>query len=284
MAAEPVAATALSELEFAHIDARFGLENGRISFLAAGSADRPAILLLHGIGSNANGWRRVMHRLRDDYRVVAWNAPGYYLSSNLCADSPAADDFADVATALLDALGIAEALVVGSSFGAMLAAAISARHPQRVRGLVLLGATRGHAALPEEERARRLDARLAAVRNGPLAFAASRGGELVAPSASAAVRAEVRQLLSAVWPRGFAQAARAVAKTDVVALGPRIRASTLVAVGSEDRVNPVDVSRQICDAIAGAQLSILDGVGHLSKVEAPDRVARLILGHTRMIG
>jgi pimeloyl-ACP methyl ester carboxylesterase len=285
MAAEPVLEVTVPELQFAEIDTRFGLEpGGRISYLAAGDADRPPVLLLHGIGSNANGWRHVMRRLRGDYRVVAWNAPGYYLSSNLRSDSPTADEFADVAAALLDGLDIAHALIVGSSFGAMLAAAVAARHPQRVSGLVLLGTTPGHAALPEDERARRLDARLAAMRNGPVAFAASRGSELVAPSASAAVRAEVRQLLSAVWPRGFAQAARAVAKTDVVALGPSIRAPTLVAVGSEDRVNPVDVSRRICEAIAGARLCVLEGVGHLSKLEAPDRVARLILDQVRMTG
>jgi pimeloyl-ACP methyl ester carboxylesterase len=234
---------------------------------------------MHGIGSNATGWRHVMKGLSGDCRVVAWNAPGYYLSGNLASDSPAAEEYAAVAAALLDALGIAQANVVGSSFGAMLAATFAARHPQRVDRLALLGATSGHAALPAAERARRLERRLATMRNGPMAFAASRGNELVATSASTAVRAEVHQLLRAVWPRGFAQAARAVAATDIFALAPAIRARTLVAVGAEDRVNPVEISRQICEAIAGARLAILEGVGHLSKLEAPERVVRLIRDH-----
>jgi pimeloyl-ACP methyl ester carboxylesterase len=52
-----------------------------------------------------------------------------------------------------------------------------------------------------------------------------------------------------------------------------------VAVGAEDRVTPVEVSGEICGAIAGARLSILEGFGHLSKIEAPECVVRPIRDH-----
>jgi pimeloyl-ACP methyl ester carboxylesterase len=67
--------------------------------------------------------------------------------------------------------------------------------------------------------------------------------------------------------------------TDVLEFANAIAAPTLLVVGKEDRVNPPELSRAIQSGISGSRLVELDGVGHLAKLEAPDRVIELLLAH-----
>lgn len=269
----------LPELKLVAVDAsRAGLEGPRMSYMEMGSAP-DTVVLLHGIGSNSTGWRFVMPALAVDHRVVAWNAPGYYLSDNLAAEAPVHTSYSDALAAFLDALNIDAAHVVGSSFGSLIAMSFASRFPERVRRLVLLGTTRGQAWLSPEERARRLEMRAASIREGGLALAEQRWSNLVSPSASPSAIALVKSVLGATHKRGMMQSARASDATDVMEFAPRIKARTLLAVGSEDRVNPPDISRTIAAAIEGSTLVELPGVGHLPKLESPERTIELIRNH-----
>jgi len=255
-----------------------GLEGPRMSYMEMGDS-RDAVVLLHGIGSNSTGWRFVMPALSTDYRVVAWNAPGYYLSDNFSADAPSHTSYSDALAAFLDALGLPSVHIVGSSFGSLVAMSFASRFPERVQRLVLLGTTRGQAWLPPEERARRLEMRAASIRDGGLALAENRWANLVSPDASPTAIALVKQVLGATHRRGMTQSARTSDATDVLTFAPRIKAQTLLAVGSEDRVNPPEISRTIAAAIEGSKLVELPGVGHLPKLEAPQRTIELIRNH-----
>jgi pimeloyl-ACP methyl ester carboxylesterase len=256
-----------------------GLEGRRMCYMEAGPADAPAVFLLHGIGSNSGGWRFVIDGLKDRYRVIAWNAPGYYLSDNLRAEAPNNFQYADALAALLDALGIQQAFVAGSSFGSLVAASFAARHPVRVRRLALLGTARGQKWLPPEERARRLQMREDSIRDGGVGLAETRWKNLIAANASPTTIRLTQEALRATHRRGFLQAARTSDTTDVVEFAGSIKAPTLVMVGTEDRVNPPEISRVIHGAIAGSRLVELEGIGHLPKLEAPARVVTLLREH-----
>ncbi|MFX5676509.1 alpha/beta fold hydrolase, partial [Acinetobacter baumannii] len=87
------------------------------SYMEAGPADAPPLLLLHGIGANSGHWRFQYAALQDRYRVIGWNAPGYMLTDNLKAETPSCEDYGGAVAAFLDALGIGKAYVLGNSFG-----------------------------------------------------------------------------------------------------------------------------------------------------------------------
>jgi len=273
----------LPETRFTALDAAaLGLAGPRASHLEAEPREptaQPPLLLLHGIGSNATGWRYLLDEMAATRRVIAWNAPGYWLSDGFIADAPRIEDFADAAAALLTALGIARAEVAGSSFGGLVAAGLTARHPDRVTRLTLLGASAGFRPKPAEERARILAMRAESIAAGGMALAAGRWQRLVAADTAPEVVALLQRTLAATHPRGMMQAARAIDSADLITdFAPHITAPTLVACGSEDLVNPVPVSEAIAAAIAGARLIVLPGVGHISKLEAPRALAALLRG------
>lgn len=96
------------------------------------------VLLLHGIPTQAFLWRDVARGLAGRWRVVAPDLLGFGL-----ADTPETADVTPRGQAVflgrvLDQLGVDPCLIVGHDYGALVAAELLAREPQRVRGLVLL--------------------------------------------------------------------------------------------------------------------------------------------------
>jgi alpha-beta hydrolase superfamily lysophospholipase len=81
-------------------------DGDRISYMEAGAANAPTVLLLHGIGANSFYWRYLYEGLSARYRVVAWNAPGYILSDPLKNERPTCDDYAKALDAFAQAVDL----------------------------------------------------------------------------------------------------------------------------------------------------------------------------------
>ena len=126
-------------VEALHTDGSFVTAEGlRIHYRTAGSG--PPLILIHGIFANLFGWRHVFTGLAQEHTVYALDLKGHGLS-----DKPASGDYspfgmADLIAHFMDALGIDSAAVIGQSMGGAIAAALAARHPARVRQLVLVDA------------------------------------------------------------------------------------------------------------------------------------------------
>ena len=105
---------------------------------AAGPPDAPAIVFVHGTWLARSSWSPQLADLADTYRVIALDLPGH----GVLADRPftvrgAADELERV---IVEAAG-GRAVVVGLSLGGYVAMDLAAREPDRIRGLVLAGAT-----------------------------------------------------------------------------------------------------------------------------------------------
>ncbi|MBE0699187.1 MAG: alpha/beta hydrolase [Anaerolineaceae bacterium] len=96
---------------------------------------KPILVLQHGFSDNGLCWGPVAQELAEDYDVILPDARGHGLSARV-ARGESIDQAADLA-ALMHALGVKKALVAGHSMGAQIAAALGARFPERVTGLVL---------------------------------------------------------------------------------------------------------------------------------------------------
>ena len=160
-----------------------------IAYRESGDAERPALVLLHGIGSTSAVWREQYAPLGERFRVVAWTAPGYHESAALLAQTPKAQEYGAALAKLLDALGIREADLVTNSWGTLVALGFATLHPGRVRKLVLGGPTAGCHGLAPEQRDTLLAERIARVRSlGLVAMRQQDAPRLVAQSATPQAR------------------------------------------------------------------------------------------------
>lgn len=252
---------------------------GTVSYREASApAGVEPLILLHGIGSGSASWLAQLDGLRERYRVLAWDAPGYGESTPVAPRSPIDTDYAAALAAWMDALALERAVFVAHSLGALMATAFAVLAPVRVHGLLLLAPAAGYGQASAPERAKLRDHRLALLdRLGPAGLAATRSGMLCSPHASAEARAWVAWNMARVLPCGYRQATHLLANANLSARLAALR-STLplrIAVGADDVVTPPPICAALA-ARAGVELERLPGLGHACYIEAPARLIRLI--------
>ena len=259
------------------------IQRGRaagIALLRRPGAEGLPLVLLHGVGSDAESWSPLIEALPPGRDIVAWYAPGYGDSTPVAPQAPAPDDYAAALEAMLDALALGRVLLAGHSLGCLFAARFAARNPNRVARLALMSPALGYGAigpLPAAVQARIDD--LDAL--GPAEFAARRAARLVHDAAGRpAVLEGVRRAMAAVNPAGYAQAVRALGAGHLLADAPRLTMPTVVVTGLEDVVTPPGNARRLHAALPSPlRLAELPGAGHAMPQELPKAVAA-ILGET----
>jgi pimeloyl-ACP methyl ester carboxylesterase len=249
----------------------------RWSWLESGSPSAPALLLLHGIGAHAGYYRYQLAGLADQWRVVAWNAPGYGLSDSLRTATPGSTDYAQAVLDFAEAAGLDRFVLGGNSFGSAVAQAVAIHHPQRVQGLFLTGTGVGQRELSPERR-EAYQRRIERIRLGAYQYADAGVDHLVARSASAAARELATDLARGLHAAGVERAA-------AFRTGPffspdhadRLTMPVCIVQGEEDRVNPrASNADLLAAAVPHARFLELAGVGHLVDIEAPDQVNALL--------
>jgi pimeloyl-ACP methyl ester carboxylesterase len=255
----------------------------RIAYERAGHG--PPVVLVHGFVGDASGtWGRQLEALSDEYTVIAWDGPG----AGRSADPPDGfrlPQFADCLAEFTAELGVEHPHVVGLSFGGAMALELHRRRPAVPRTLFLAGAYAGWAgSLPPEAVAERLRFCLDAADLPPDGFVESMLPSMFSPSAApervAAFAASVRQF----HPDGFRAMARASAEADLRPVLGRVSVPTVVLCGDRDTRAPLPVAEALHAAIPGSQLVVLDGVGHASAVEAPERFTDAVRTFLRRSG
>lgn len=226
-------------------------------------------LLLHpGYGCTVEIYWKNAPELAKHFRVIVFDPRGAGRSSIGDAATTTPKTFADDATAVLDAEGVALAHVFGTSFGGMMAQHIALEHPHRVRRLVLACTTVGnphHVAPPLENMAKfnaasDIEDPVAAVRstyalNYSDAYVATHDDEIVAHALADAALRPTRE--------GMATQLAAVLAHDTHARLREITSPTFVAHGTDDGTVPVENGRILAAGIPSARLKLYPGGRHL---------------------
>lgn len=249
----------------------------------------PPLVLLHGFTGRGALWRDHAAALAARFRVIAPDLLGH-------GDSAAPADparyampraLADLA-ALLDALGVDRAALLGYSFGGRIALAFAVELPERVAALALEGASPGIAD-PDERAARRAaDAALAArlERDGLATFVdAWMAQPLFATQARlpAAVRAAARAQRLRNDPTGLAACLRGLGTGSQPSYWHRLHQlpmPTLLLAGAHD-AKFQRLARAMHESIPDATLRLVPGAGHTTHLENPTAFRGLAGGFLR---
>jgi 3-oxoadipate enol-lactonase len=239
-----------------------------------------AILLLHAFPLDAQMWRPQIEAFGSDTAILAPNHPGF--GGAAVPDVMTMELAARSAIAALDEAETDRAIVCGLSMGGYVALELWRRAPERVGGFVFAN-TRAGADSPEGAANRRaLAERLRSEGKG---FFADGPPGLLSPNASDDLRARVRAIIAEQPADAIAAASLGMAeRPDSTPDLPGIDVPTLVVTGSEDSLIPPGVTSEMADAIPDAELAVIEGVGHLSNLEAPEEFTRLLDGHLERAG
>ncbi|MFC9390179.1 alpha/beta hydrolase [Streptomyces venezuelae] len=239
------------------------------------AGDGPStVLLLHSGVCDRRMWDGQFRVLAEaGHRVVRCDLRGF---GDTPVDAPHthADDVRD----LLDHLGAAPAVVVGSSFGGEVALELAARHPGHVSALALLGSAMPGFVPSDALRAwgGREDALLEA---GDLDGAVELNVDTwLGPEAGPEARALVREMqrrafeLQLAAPEEFSPVSPEVTADDLAG----IEVPALVAVGAHDLPDFRAIADDLTRLLPGARRVDLDWAGHLPALERPEETARLL--------
>ena len=233
------------------------------------------VIFLHAFPLNRTMWDGELAGLLNEqrYRLVSLDWRGFGES-----DAPGEGEIsmmellAEDVVALMDHLGIEQAVLCGLSMGGYVAFACLRHYAQRIAGLILAD-TRPAADPPERQASREEMAHIAETQ-GSSAIAELQLPRLISNYTrqhNPAVEARVRQMINAATQSGIAAASRGMAKrADASDLLASIRCPTLVITGQEDALIPLSETQSYAERIPGAQYMVIPDAGHLSNLEQPD--------------
>ncbi len=249
-------------------------------------------VLLHGIGSGSQSWLYQLQfaRANGDKKagvqglgeVLAWDAPGYALSTPLHNLAPTPQEYAQQFWAWLDAFEIQsgvqsnELTLVGHSLGCLMATAAQKLRPNRVKRLVLLSPAIGYAAAAEEVRVAKREDRLKNLNLlGPKGMAEKRGHAMLHAPVSEELLDYVKFIMAQVIPHGYQQATHMLSNADLLQELESVGCALSVASGDQDVITPLGSCQSVA-AKKNVPHQVLIGAGHACHLQTPDVVTQLI--------
>ncbi|GAA3666601.1 alpha/beta hydrolase [Nonomuraea antimicrobica] len=250
-----------------------------IAYESFGSPEGRPLLLIMGLGAQLIQWDEALCELlvEQGHHVVRFDNRDTGLSTHLhdlgvpSAGAPAPyllDDLADDTAALMDALGLPAAHVVGASMGGMVAQTLAIRHPGRVLTLTSIMSTPGPSVAPPTEAAAAvLTGRPPADRAAVLEQAVRTWSTIGSPGYELD-REKIVARAGLAYDRCFDPAGTARQLAAIMASGDRtellagVRVPTLVLHGEADPLVPPAGGRATAAAIPGARLVTYPGMGH----------------------
>ncbi len=254
------------------------IHSGLLHVVEKGDLSAPPVVFLHGFPFSHKMWLTQVDAVSKRNRAVAYDIRGMGESS-LGDGQYTIEGHVDDLLALLDNLSIARATIVGLSMGGYIALRALERNPERFAAAVLCD-TRSEAD-PNEARIARATSMTAVKAHGSLWFADEFIKKVFAPDAASRVPDAVDMIRTTIGrtpPLAIAGNLLALAgRTDTTTALSGFRFPTMILVGEHDTLTPPDAARSMHSRIKGSSLHIIPHAAHMSPLENPGEVTRLLL-------
>jgi pimeloyl-ACP methyl ester carboxylesterase len=240
---------------------------GRLRVSDAGTGE-PALVFVHGLGSELEVWRPTLERLRSSRRVVAYDQRGHGGSDR--TGGYTLDALASDLEALRRALGLERMVLVGHSMAGAVITTYAGTHPERVAGLVYVDAIGDFAGVPREA----LQPLVEKEAGYGTAEVRAAFVEMLGPKARPATREAVLTSAARLDPRAFGALRREL--FDFRDATRRLAAFPGPALAVEAAAPPYPTV--LASNVLGIPRTELAGVSHWLQLDDPDALARALDG------
>ena len=225
--------------------------------------DRPPLVLCHGLGGSHAVWYQQVAHFARHRRVITWDARGFGLSTNSGGNATVVTAAKDL-RAVLDALDVQAAHVVGQSMGGWTALGFTRAHPTRVRSLTL---TNSLAGIGSERWAAGVSKAPPPSTDTFVGEHAALGPALVRDDPAKAFL--YQQLGGTRTPPPEAMRSLLTTHVDGAVLG-WMTAPVLVIGSSDDTIFPVPLLVDVVGHLPVARFEVVEGAGHSTYYERPE--------------
>jgi pimeloyl-ACP methyl ester carboxylesterase len=258
----------------------------RLYYYAAGTrGSGEPIIFLHGFPTSSHLWREVVPLVSSGHRMVVVDLLGYGRSDRPQKRDVSIKGHGDRIIALLDALRITYAAIVGHDVGGGIAQYIAVRYPARVSRLCLVNSVAFDDWPTRDVKVAK--ASLPLTRHLPATWILSilrtdlQRGYAEQERGSHSVEQYVLPFATPEGRDTLVEHLTALDPAETMALAPRLKdipAPTAIIWGEHDPFLPISIGRRLHESIPGSTLDVVPEVRHFTPEEAPERTATIIGG------
>ncbi|MFY9510963.1 MAG: alpha/beta fold hydrolase [Rubrivivax sp.] len=257
----------------------FVRSQGRDIYFERHGDSGPALLFLHGAGSNAATWWQQLPTFARQFSCLTMDIRCFGRSA-APTDEFQLPLFVDDVLALLDHQGIARVVPVGQSLGGMVGLQLALRHPQRVAGFVACDSSLAidHPVLVDSiERRFRSVAAVSIEQRSLGRWFLERQPELAALYAQINhFNPSAHSLPAEAWRAAMTRLNTPEHLTPTESLR-RLACPTLLIVGAEDPIVPVSAMHDVAALVPGSEVVVVDNAAHSAYFEQPAVFNRVLL-------
>jgi len=239
----------------------------RVHYVVEGPAGGPVVVLVHGLSGRAEDWRALApYLVKAGCRLYMPDLPGYGRSEQPADFSYSVHDEAEVVVGILDALGLRKVDLGGWSMGGGIVQHVAARHPERVRRLMLFDAA-GIREMPK------WDLRLFTP-TSPAQL--DQLDALLMPHPPAVPGFVARDVLRVIgnnaWVVHRALASMLTGQDATDGLLPQLKMPVLIVWGAIDRITPLSQGETMHRLVPQSELAVVPGCGHMAPLDCASQV------------
>jgi pimeloyl-ACP methyl ester carboxylesterase len=246
------------------------LKTGQISYRQSGHGND--LVLLHGLAGNSRTWQKQFDFFSQNFRVTAWDAPGYGKSDIISAEINA---YSESLNEFTNAIGIKTFILLGHSMGGIVAGHFSSQFPNRVSKLILSCTFLGRKQPKGSPLNKNYRLRLAQFdKMTPIDYGHARARSMTAPDCDLDILNDLAKIGAETRKEGLENAMRVISEADNGPSFASLNMPVLVLAGELDTTVTKNLTeamvRVIPNSIPYINILYLKNVAHGPYMESPD--------------
>ena len=254
------------------------LEQSLPDYSVTGQSDTTVFMLHCAFGAKEYWYYQIEALVKNGYRVVAWDAPGYGLSE--MPEEFSIESLARVCCNLINALGTKTNIVMGHSMGGMIAQRAYDYLPEKIHGLVLSATSAAFGGRGGDWQKKFVSDRVAPLDNGLTIpeYAPTMLKNMMTPAAEGRAVDLVLQVVSLMREETFRAAIEAITHFEGRDVLPKMNVPVICIAGELDlTAAPPQVMEKMASKISDAEFHCMSNVGHFGWAENPQEFNRLLV-------